>query len=313
MRKLVLGSRGSPLALWQARHVARELARAHPELRIVERILKTEGDQRAKDLFGSGDRGVFVGAIERALSDGTIDLAVHSLKDLPTTDSPGLALAAFPPRADPRDALLTRDGRPFAELLPGTVVATGSPRRRAQLLHARPDLETRAIRGNVDTRVDKLRRGRCAALVLALAGLRRLGIDSMPLEPLDPVLCLPAVGQGVLAVQVRADDAEVADCVAALDHVPTRSAVVAERTVLRLLGGGCLAPATAFGRVEGERLRLRARVLDPRGQPMLDESAEGPADRALELGTRMARRLLEAGAAALLERSRTAEPGRAPL
>lgn len=313
MRELVLGTRGSALALWQARHVAAALERANPGLSIELRILKTEGDARKHDLFGEGDRGVFVNAIEKALRDEEVDLAVHSLKDLPTTDSAGLRLGAFPERADARDALLTRDGRPFAELAPGTVVATGSPRRRAQLLYARPDLKTRAIRGNVDTRVDKLRQGRCDALVLAVAGLQRLAIDTVSIEPLDVDLCLPAVGQGALAVQMREADAEASACVARVDDLATRRAVSAERCVLRLLGGGCLAPATAHGRVDGERLRLEARVLDLDGETMLREVEEGRADKGDALGSEVARRLLASGAAALLERARTAETGRAPL
>jgi hydroxymethylbilane synthase len=304
MRGLVLGTRGSALALWQARHVAERLRRGHPGLTIEERIIRTEGDIQQTEPLQAGDRGVFVRRIEQALLSGEIDLAVHSLKDLPTGQPEGLVVAAVPERHDPRDALLSAEGWEFSELPPRTVLATGSFRRRTQLLHARSDLRTVPVRGNVDSRVRKLREGRYGALVLALAGLQRLGIDAVPIRPIDPAICLPAVGQGALAVEVRRDDAETRSRVALLEHRPSRLEVEAERSFLRVLGGGCLAPATGFARIEGDRMRVEAVVGDPDGVELMRDSEEGPSEEGPALGASLAARMLEGGAARLLERSR---------
>jgi hydroxymethylbilane synthase len=306
MRPLILGTRGSLLALWQARHVATLLRRRDPELKIVERVLRTEGDAQQTIPLGPGDRGVFVRQIETALLAGTIDFAVHSLKDLPTEQPAGLAIAAVTERVDPRDALLTRDGADFAALAPGTELATGSYRRRTQLLNARPDLRAIPVRGNVDTRVRRLREGRYEALVLASAGIRRLGLDDVPSVPLDEELCLPAVGQGSLAIEVRENDAEARERVAALEHDASRVAATAERRFLQRLGGGCLAPATAFGRIEAGQLHLRAVVGDADGTRLLREETRGDPADAAAAGRELAERLLEAGAATLLEDARAA-------
>jgi hydroxymethylbilane synthase len=301
---MVLGTRGSALALWQARHVAARLRDAHRDLEIVERIIKTEGDIQQHAPLGMGDRGVFVRRIERALEAGEIDLAVHSLKDLPTTQPDGLAVAAVPQRHDPRDALLTVDGREFFELPEGTVMATGSFRRRTQLLHARPELATVPVRGNVDTRVRKLKAGEYGALVLALAGVQRLGLDEVPVRPIPTETCLPAVGQGALGIEIRTDDAAARQVVAVLDDVESHRAVDAERAFLRTLGGGCLAPATGYARVEGARLRIDAAVGDPDGKRLLKDSDGGEAADAEAIGSRLALRMLEAGAGRLLEEAR---------
>jgi hydroxymethylbilane synthase len=216
MRKLVLGTRGSALALWQARWVAARLRAAHPGLVVEERIVRTEGDEQQSSPLGRGDVGVFVRRIEQQLVAGTIDLAVHSLKDLPSAQPAGLVVAAVPERHDPRDVVVTRDGSTLEQVRSGTVLGTGSPRRRTQLLHARPDLRTEPMRGNVDTRIRKLAEGRFGGIVLALAGLERLGIDRLPYRPIDPRVCLPAVGQGALAIEIRADDAEARERLAFL-------------------------------------------------------------------------------------------------
>jgi len=306
---LRLGTRGSALALWQSRHVAARLREAHPGLAIEEVIIQTEGDRQSiLPLQSLGERGVFVRQIEEALVAGRIDLAVHSLKDLPTVQPGGLAIAAVPPRHDPRDAVLTADGKSLDDLSPGAVLATGSPRRRCQLLHARPDLATLPVRGNVDTRVRKLGEGKFDALILALAGIERLGITSVRVWPLPPSLCLPAVGQGALAIETREGDARTRALVAPLKDDATTRAVSAERSFLRRLGGGCLAPATAFARVEGDGIRMDAVVGDPDGRQLLRDRAEGEAARGDALAEAMAVRMLDAGAGEILARIRAETP-----
>jgi hydroxymethylbilane synthase len=301
--KLVLGTRGSALALWQARHVAGLLERMRPGLAIEERIIRTEGDEQ-QGAFGAGDRGVFVRRIEQALLSREIDLAVHSMKDLPTEQPAELVIAATPPRHDPRDALISGPGWEFADLPRGTVVGTGSFRRRAQLLFARPDLKTVPLRGNVDTRMRRVADGKLPAVVLALAGLERLGLDAVPYRPIPPSVCLPAVGQGALAIETREADTPVVGLLAELDHPPTRTAVSAERAFLRRLGGGCLAPATAHATEEGESWVLRAAVGDPDGAEMMHDRESGSADEARSIGERLAERMLAAGAGKLLARAR---------
>lgn len=303
---IVLGTRGSALALWQARHVAGRLRAAHPGLEIREVVIKTGGDLHSKIMGATSDKGEFVREIEDALIRRRIDLAVHSLKDLPTELPEGLALTAVPERHDARDALMTVDGRSIDDLPRGTVVATGSFRRRCQLLDRRSDLEVVPVRGNVDTRLRKLREGRFGALVLALAGIERLGLDDAPRWPIPTEICLPAVGQGALGIESRAEDVRIAEIVAVLEHAPTRAAVTAERAFLKRLGGGCLAPATGFATLDGSELEVRAAVGDPDGRTMLRDRESGPMERAVAIGERLADRLLGAGAGRILEEVRRA-------
>jgi hydroxymethylbilane synthase len=306
MTRLVLGSRGSALALWQARHVAGLLRAAHPGLGIEEVIIKTEGDRRTEQALSAlGGKGVFVKEIEDALLEGRIDLAVHSMKDMPTEMPEGLGFAAVPRRHDARDALLTTDGAGLADLPRGARVATGSPRRRAQLLAARPDLRMIEMRGNVDTRVRKLKEGQCTAMVLAVAGIERLGID-VPRVALPLEICLPAVGQGALAIETRSADAGTRALVGVLDDPETAWRVEAERAFLAQLGGGCLAPAAAHAQVRGGELLLEGIVADPDGSRVLRDRESGPVERAAALGERLAARLLEAGGAAILREVREA-------
>src|SRR4051812_15000219 len=259
---LRIGTRGSPLALWQADHVADRL-RPLVAPRAVELIhVQTEGDRdQSASLAHIGGRGVFTKEIERALLDGRVDVAVHSLKDLPTQPVDGLALAAVPPRGPSGDVLVATGVKRFDDLPPNARVATGSLRRRAQLLHRRPDLRLADIRGNVETRLRKLRDEGYDALVLAEAGLERLGLAGVVTEVLDPAWMLPAVGQGALGLECRSDDAETLRLLAALDDPATRAAVEAERALLFHLGGGCQVPLGALGKVLGETLALRAAVL----------------------------------------------------
>jgi hydroxymethylbilane synthase len=303
MATLILGTRGSALALWQARWVESLLRARHPGLDVEIVVIRTTGDARQDvPLSAVLGRGVFVREIEAALLDRRIDLAVHSAKDLPSEDRPGLTLAAFCERGDPRDALVSpRHGR-FADLPAGALVATSSPRRIAQLRHARPDLRFTEIRGNVDTRLEKLARGDADALVLAVAGLARLGRQSAATETLEPELCLPQVGQACVAVQCRADDAATVALVAgACDHPTTRREVSTERAFLARLGGGCTAPVAAFaigaeGTLNLFALAARADgslVLKTRARSTLDD-VQGVVTAALDdLMARGAREILE--------------------
>ena len=301
----VLGTRGSALALWQARHVKERLEALHPGLVVRIEIIKTEGDLRVDVPFGEmPGKGFFVKEIEAALLSGAIDLAVHSLKDMPSELPDNLILAAVLERHDPRDAVLSVEGWEFAGIPDGTVLATGSPRRRCQLLHARPELVTTEVRGNVDTRIRKLREGQFGALVLALAGVQRLGIDSVPIRPIPIDVSLPAVGQGAVTVETRKDDGATRELVQGLIHGPTLRAVTAERAFLAQLEGGCLAPATAFGRVEGERLLLEAVVGDPDGRRLLRERGEVKEGGEQDLGVTLASKLLQAGAGEILSEAR---------
>lgn len=299
---LVIGSRGSRLALAQAELVASGL-RQHGVTTVV-RVVRTTGDRRSGPL----PAGAFVREIEQALRRGEVDLAVHSLKDLPTGRREGLALAAVPAREDPRDALVSAMGRGLSDLPAGSRIGTDSLRRRAQVGARRPDLTFAPVRGNVDTRLAKLARGDYDALVLARAGLLRLGLGDRATETLPLDVCLPAPGQGALALQVRRDDAQTQRLLRPLDHAPTRLAVRAERAFLHALArgcarprGGCYAlPAGAFAAVDGERLRLRAAVADPRRPRAMRREALGPADQAVALGRALAADLLAAGADELL-------------
>jgi hydroxymethylbilane synthase len=301
MNPLRLGTRGSPLALWQAHHVADRL---RPLLapRAVELVqIETSGD-RVRDvaLTQIGGDGVFTKEIQRALLAGTVDVAVHSLKDLPTTFVAGLTLAAVPERGPTGDAFVSHKHRQFDDLPPGAVVGTSSLRRRSQALHRRPDLNLVNLRGNVETRLRKLTEQNLDAIILAEAGLRRLGLESAITELLDPQWMLPAVGQGALGLECRTDDALTLGLLKQLDHLPTRQAVLAERALLRGLGGGCLVPMGASTRIEGSELLLRGAVLSPDGRQRIAAQHNGAAIEAETVGQQLAEMLLGSGARALL-------------
>ncbi len=294
-----VATRGSALALAQARAVADRLAAAGTRVEVVP--MRTEGDRLAEArLAAVGGKGLFVREIEEALLRGDVDVAVHSLKDLPAELPRGLALAAFPERADARDVLVMRRPQRFAELARGAVLGTSSPRRRALALALRPDLSVEPIRGNVDTRLRKLEAGDYDAIVLAAAGLARLGVTPRHVEWLAPELFVPAVGQGVLAVEARLDDARTLSILHALDHEPTRGCALAERAFLGRLGASCVTPMAAHARLSGGRLVLDALVASEDGRTVLRESAEGVRERAEALGVRVADTLLARGAAAVV-------------
>jgi hydroxymethylbilane synthase len=297
---LTIGTRGSKLALAQTELVRQALVAAHPGLEIAIERITTRGDiVRDRPLSSVGGKGLFIEEIEQALREGRIDLAVHSAKDLPSTLPPDMALAAFPRRADPRDVLISRDGRRLAELPAGARVGTSSVRRACQLRHLRPDLQIENLRGNVDTRLRKLTEGQYDAIVLAAAGLERLAALGYATEILEPEVMLPAVGQGALAIEVRAGDARTAALLQPLDDWETRVCVTAERAFLARLQGGCQVPAGALGRLDGGRLLLAGMVGTPEGRVVRGELA-GDARRPEELGVRLAEQLLAQGGRELL-------------
>ena len=296
MTRLRLATRGSRLALAQSELVADALRAQHPGIEIELVRVRTEGDiDRNSPLTEIGGRGVFVRAVEQALLDGRAEIAVHSLKDMPTAAPEGLTLAAILPRGDPRDVLVASDGRRLAALPSGARVGSGS-RRRALLLRAlRPDIEVAPIRGNVDTRLGKVASGEYDAVVLAAAGLARLGRLDEATQLFEPMEFLPSPGQGALAVQCRSDDAATRALLTSLDDAATRAAVEAERGILAELGSGCSVPVGAYAQVADGLLALRAMIGDDAGEGARFGDAAGPVDAAEELGRGLAARL---GAAA---------------
>jgi hydroxymethylbilane synthase len=298
--KLTIASRGSQLALWQAHWVESRLTGLGHECHIE--IIRTTGDKitdtpLAQLGAATGGKGLFTKEIEEALLDGRAHLAVHSLKDLPTVLPEGLVLAAIPRREDPRDAVV---GRTLAQLKSGDVVGTSSLRRAAQLRRLRPDLVIESIRGNVDTRLRKLDEGQYAAIVLAAAGLHRLGWSARIAEILEPDVMRPAVGQGALAIETRESGPARGAC-AALNHLPTHAAVTAERAFLRSLGGGCQVPIGAHAKLVGDTLQLTGLVIATDGSSVVTGDRTGPTDQSEEIGAALAKDLLARGARALLE------------
>lgn len=305
---ITIGTRGSRLALVQARSVAKDLETVNPDLTVHVRILKTKGDtDRDAALDAFGGEGVFVKELERALVTGEIDAAVHSLKDLPTILPEGLVIGAVPERVDVRDALISRDGTGLDDLPEGARIATGSPRRRAFLQHYRPDLRFTGIRGNIDTRLKKLDEAGGThdphgpddahgahgpdgpdAIVLAVAGLQRLGWSDRITEPLAPDLCMPAVGQAALAIETRLDDRRTLAAARNIEHLPSRQAVMAERAFLHGIGGGCHTPVGAWARIEEGVLRLDGVLAAADGSWIVRHALRGRPEEGLELGRRLA-------------------------
>lgn len=300
---LRIGSRGSRLALWQAEQIRDGLIRVNPGFEIQIDVIKTTGDVKPDPLSVIGGKGVFTKELEDALLDRRIDIAVHSLKDLPTIIPDRLAISAICEREDPRDALVLRAGSSFnslRELPVGSVVGTSSQRRLAQLKALRPDVVVKDLRGNVDTRVRKLDEGQYDALILASAGLIRLGLKNRISAALEPVEMLPAVGQGAIAIETRADDEIAVGATAKLNHRETEIACRAERAFLRGLGGGCQFPIAAHAVVEGRVLKLEGLVATPNGSKILRNNSSGSTDQAETIGSELARRLIDQGAGELL-------------
>ncbi len=314
MKEIIIGSRGSKLALWQSEWVKARLEALDPRVKVRIEIFKTQGDVRTDvPLSTIGGQGAFTKELEVALLDRRVDAAVHSLKDLPTLTPEGLAITATPEREDPRDALVMRAGAgakadSVKALAEGAVVGTSSLRRIAQLKHLRPDVQIKDLRGNVDTRLRKLDAGEYDALILASAGLRRLGFGERISAAIEQTEMLSAVGQGSLGIETRSDDEEVNALVSRLDDPRTRAAVLAERALLRSLGGGCQVPIAAHATVEGGRLKLEGLVAALDGSRVLRDTLEGDAAEAALVGEELAARLLERGAGELLDETNAQVP-----
>jgi hydroxymethylbilane synthase len=298
VRILRIGTRGSLLAKWQAESIRKRVfAATGVEAEIV--IIKTAGDRMQQaPLTQIGGKGIFIKELEEALLEESIDLAVHSVKDIPTDTPSRLMFPAVCRRDDVRDCLV---GSTLANLRQGARVGTSSLRRQAQLLHIRPDLDIRDLRGNVDTRLRKVESGEYEAILLAKAGLDRLGVSQRISEIFLPEVCMPAVGQGAIAVECRLKDTETADILAPLDDAETRTAIIAERALLAALQGGCQVPLGAWARIERAELVLEACVCSVDGVQYVKQRATAPPDQAAALGEHMARLLIEAGAQSILE------------
>jgi len=297
-RPLVIGSRGSKLALWQAEQARDRLLALHPQLDIKIEIIKTTGDVKSEPLSVIGGKGVFTKELEDALLDGRIDIAVHSLKDLPTVLPEGLSISAICEREDPRDALVLRSdlSGSLLDLPQGAVVGTSSQRRLAQLKALRPDVLVKDLRGNVDTRIRKLDEGQYDAVILASAGLLRLGLKKRISVRIDPSEMLPAVGQGAIAIETRSDDSFAVETTARLDHSETRLACLSERAFLRGLGGGCQLPIAAHATIDRGLLTLDGLVAKPDGSEIWRDQSTGPAEHAEQLGSALAALLIKNGA-----------------
>jgi hydroxymethylbilane synthase len=301
---LRIATRKSQLALWQAEHVAALLREKHPGLAVELVPLLTQGDRiQDRSLASIGGKGLFIKELEVAIEDLRADIAVHSMKDVPADIPQGLMIAAVLPRADPRDALVTTSGITRLEELPrGAIVGTSSLRRQAQLRALRPDVRIEALRGNVDTRLRKLDGGGMDAIVLACAGLIRLGLESRITARLDPRVCLPAVTQGVIGIECRIGDARTRALLSALEDRPTRLVMDAERAFAARLGGSCQSPIAAYAELDAERISLSGLVAEPDGSRLLRDSLSGGTGNPASLGRELAERILAAGAGSLLER-----------
>ncbi len=306
LRPLRLGTRGSPLALAQAAQIARQLRERCGRTAVLVTVT-TPGDESSAPVEGLGTTGVFTTTLREALLRGAVDLIVHSAKDLPTAPIPGLQVAAFPAREDPRDALIWPGGTSIEALAPGARIGTGSPRRAALLRAAGPELQIVPVRGNIDTRLRKLAGGKVDALVLAMAGLSRLQLLDASVTPLDPSLFMPAPAQGVLAVECRTDDPVTVAQVRLLDHAPTRAAAITERGFLAVLDAGCSAPVGALAEAAGQPgtgpvMRVCGLIAAPDGASVIRAQLTGAAGDGETLGRRLAQLLLGRGGAALLDR-----------
>ena len=304
-RKLIVGSRSSKLAVIQTKSVVAHIKEANPDLEVSISKIVTKGDRnRRTQLDRMAGIGVFVKDIEEALLDGRIDIAVHSLKDVPTEIPQELCLLAVTERLDPRDVLVSRTGR-LDEIPPGSKIGIGSLRRTVQLARYRPDLEACSIRGNIDTRLRKVSSGEVDGVILAAAAILRLEWEDKISEYLPMESFLPAVGQGALVVEARLDDGEVAGLVSPINNLPTWQSITAERTFLSALGGGCRAPIAALGTVDNTTLKLKGMVADVSGKKILYDSEEGSATSPEEIGGRLAQKMLSMGASEFIAEVRS--------
>ena len=301
-KTLKIGTRGSKLALWQANWVKSTLNTRHPSLSVDLVIIKTKGDKILDvPLAKVGGKGLFVKEIEEALLNGRIDLAVHSMKDMPSEIPKGLCIGAIPERENPQDVLISKKGLLLSQLEPGARIGTSSLRRAAQLLRARPDLRVFPLRGNLDTRLKKLETENLDAIVLAAAGVKRLGLENRITEFLDENIMLPAVGQGALCIEIRQNDPEVAPMVAKLEHRQTRTIIMGERAFLNRLEGGCQVPIAAHGKIDNTRFTLCGLVATVDGKTLIKETFSGPEGSSETIGVELADHLVSMGAKTLME------------
>ena len=304
-----IGTRGSKLALWQANWVKSVLEQNFPPTPIELIVIKTQGDKILDvPLAKVGGKGLFVKEIEQALLTRRIDIAVHSMKDMPADIPEGLCIGAIPERENPVDVFISRNGAQFIELAAGSVIGTSSLRRGAQLRHARPDIVIQPIRGNLDTRLKKLESENFDALVLAAAGVKRLDLEHKITEYLDPEIMLPAVGQGALCIEIRKDDSTVGPLVASLEHASTRAVVAGERAFLNRLEGGCQVPIAGHGRISEKQFAITGLVAEVDGSRVIKGEKSGPLDSAETIGIDLAEELLAGGADKILEKLKSMAP-----
>ena len=305
-KTLKIGTRGSKLALWQANWVKSALEVKHPFLSIELETITTKGDKILDvPLAKVGGKGLFVKEIEEALLDGRIDLAVHSMKDMPGEIPKGLCIGAIPQREIPQDVLISSSKKRLSKLGPGARIGTSSLRRKAQLLHARPDLVILPLRGNLDTRLKKLDTENLDAIILAAAGVKRLGLENRITEYLDENIMLPAVGQGALCIEVRQNDPLVEPIVASLEHPQTRAIILGERAFLNRLEGGCQVPIAAYGKIDKNIFTLAGLVATVDGKTLIKETLAGSGDSSEKIGTELADRLIDMGAMNIIDNLKT--------
>ena len=303
MKKTIkIGTRGSKLALWQANWVKSALTNGHPSLPVELVPIKTKGDKILDVALAKvGGKGLFVKEIEEALLNGDIDLAVHSMKDMPSEIPKGLCIGAIPQREIPQDVLISRKSLPLSQIGPNARIGTSSLRRTAQLLHVRPDLVITPLRGNLDTRLKKLDTENLDAIILAAAGVKRLGLEHKITEYLDEKIMLPAVGQGALCIEIRENDPEVESIITLLEHHETRTVIMGERAFLKRLEGGCQVPIAAHGKIEKNKFTLCGLVATVDGATVFKETLSGQKDSSEIIGVKLADRLIEMGAKTIME------------
>jgi len=300
-KQIRIGTRGSALALWQAEWVKSELEKRYPGMNVTLTKIKTTGDKILDvPLAQVGGKGLFVKEIEEAMLSDEIDIDVHRMKDVPTLFTDGLHLGAITKREDPRDALLSRNKVAFKDLPKGANIGTSSLRRQAQLTNVRPDFVIHQLRGNVDTRIRKLREGQFDAIILAAAGVKRLGLEENVTEYLSPEISLPAIGQGALGIECRVGDRELNDLIAFFNDPDSRTCVAGERALLRRLEGGCQVPIACYGRMKAGTLHLTGLVGSVDGKRIIKDSVQGDTDKAEKLGVLLAEKLLSQGADVIL-------------
>ena len=301
MKTIKIGTRGSRLALWQAKHIKKKLSSGFSHINFKIEIIKTEGDRdQSSSLTQIGGQGIFTKAIEDALLGNMIDIAVHSLKDLPSRLTEGTVLAAVPERGDVEDVLITKEGNELNDLPENAVIGTGSIRRRCQLLHIRNDLKMTDLRGNIDTRLDKLYSGKYDGIVMAKAAIKRLGIDNIKYRTLDHEIMIPAVGQGAIGVEVRQQDKEIIKMVKEINHSQSHSATQAERAFLYKLDTGCQFPVGAIAHVSNNTITIEGFTGTEDGDIILKEKISAPSAHAVESGILLAETLIKRGALKLL-------------